>query len=508
MAGRTAGTKWAEVPHRLFIAVVAGYCAILLVLTLAGQRFSTSIAHHGWQFAPYDLLKRTPIRTALAMHVQPPLWNMTIGLIAHWSPLPDGLSFQMFMAALGLLVCLLATRLLLLVGLRGGPAAAFGLLIGVLPNSLQNVFGLGYELPTALLVLLLVTVLLDDHRPPARRLVAAALLATSLVLVRTLYHPLWLVAVVVGLGVANRHRVSRRTCVLMVVVPLTLVGAVMAKNEASVGSMSLTSWEGMNLLRSTQPAVPQAVLDRMVEDGKMSPVARIPAFSPYDVYEPWVAACKTSGTGLLDQPYADEPEISPFTGEPIDVVNYDYRCFVPVYQQAGRDAWTLITSNPARWFDARAVALRTWFTDYPGDTTVVGHLMDGAGRVSVPLLTPDTSDWSNRGDDLLITRPLSLLPSAEFLVLLAATGLAIRRRRRSHDVDRLDRLTFLAAFIYASTMVPGVLFELGEQARFRWCIEPLVHVTVVAIGARWWNDHRQSGLHAEPVDGATEARTS
>ncbi len=176
--------------------VVGAWVTVYVCFVIAGQRFSTAFAHGGWQIAPYDLLSARPIRTSLLVHVQPPVWNLVIGLTARWSPFPDGLSFQLLMACIGVGVAVLVARLALLCGVSDAASFWVGLGVGLLPSTFHDVFALRYELPSALLLLAAVNVVLGrDGRLDRAGLVRASAVVTVLALTRSLYHPLWLVGV-------------------------------------------------------------------------------------------------------------------------------------------------------------------------------------------------------------------------------------------------------------------------------------------------------------------------
>ncbi|HTL11330.1 MAG TPA: phospholipid carrier-dependent glycosyltransferase, partial [Bdellovibrionota bacterium] len=153
-----------------------------LALVLAGAGFEDSFLTSFWHFPDPLWLRREPLATLAALHGQPPVYALVL-LIAAWLP---GAWASFFLAlfhnlaglALGLATRALARRL------GAGRRAAWiaGALILVHPEVLLHERLVFYELPAA--ALLAWTLALTGSR-------AAAGLGTALVLLRSLFHPVW-----------------------------------------------------------------------------------------------------------------------------------------------------------------------------------------------------------------------------------------------------------------------------------------------------------------------------
>jgi hypothetical protein len=89
--------------------------------------------------------------------------------------------------------------------------------------------------------------------------------------------------------------------------------------------------------------------------------------------------------------------------------------------------------------------------------------------------TLDTSDWSSPFHGELVNQPLSLLPMLAAAALLIWLARITRRRRRQPRAARpCDLLGLIVGFLYLWTLAVSVAFELGEQARFRTGIDPVL----------------------------------
>ena len=279
---KPTGDSWSRV--RVSGLLTFGWSLGYLAFVVAGQRFSTVTAESGFQFPPYDLLITEPVVTVVQTHIQPPLWNLTIGLTARWSPLPDGISLQILMFAIGLMAVLAVGRICRSCNIPDRLAVPIALGVGFCPTIFTNVFTTEYELPVAALLLVVIALVIEPPPMSTERASAVVGLATVIVLTRAVYHPVWLLGVLVFVVVTCRH-LPTRSLALIVVVPLLAVGAVVVKNEALVGSPSVTSWSGMNALRSVQFAFPAAELEQLERNGVISPVATVRPFSDFDAYE-------------------------------------------------------------------------------------------------------------------------------------------------------------------------------------------------------------------------------
>jgi hypothetical protein len=409
-----------------------------------------------------------------------------VGTTVRLLPLSTDLSLQLLLFGFGVGVVALATRLSIRLELPSGLSVLIGVGIGTLPTSFPYVFSLRYETVVVLLLLALLNAAVDLRgRPSGRALAVFAWTASALTLVRASFHPIWL-AVCLVIGWLLARDVTTRKRMLAAGPPLMIVALLVLKNLVLFDSGSLTSWQGMNLLRSIQYAIPQADLDAMAADSTISRVGSTPAFQPYHVYEEFMPPCEPETQGVLSEQYAGPPIPSPFGSAPWSPPNFNYSCYLAVYNQAGHDAITLIREMPSRWFEARAASLRAWFTNYAVADGPIERWRRLSDVAPLTVLEVETNDWSSKFYAELVNVPLSapiLIVTLAFLVLLVISAMRSIRTRR---VGPTDFLVLSAAFLYASNFFPGVLFELGEQARFRVVTDAVVCVTVcICVASRW-----------------------
>jgi hypothetical protein len=271
--------------------------------------------------------------------------------------------------------------------------------------------------------------------------------------------------------------------VAAVAVPVLVAGSWMAKNEVLYGRATLSSWVGMNLQRAVIPVLDADDLQELFLERRVSHVARIGPFGNYALYEPFVARCT---------PKHQHPAAS-LQVRDADVVipNFNYECFLPVYDQAGRDARTVIRTHPEAFLEGRAWAARVWFaTNVQPDQSpsfAFRWLSDvyRVTRVDVPG-TISTRSWGTPiYGDLAVPAKFSLT-----IVALTAGSAwlgvlhlwRLLRRRAAQPVRSL--VLAATGFTVWFTYAVGVVGELGEQARFRTMTDPLLVAVLLAEGVR------------------------
>src|SRR5687768_7475998 len=61
------------------------WVVVYLLVWATGQRFSTAYLDYGWQLVPWDTLSTRPLQSVWFLHIQPPLWNLSLGGLARVS---------------------------------------------------------------------------------------------------------------------------------------------------------------------------------------------------------------------------------------------------------------------------------------------------------------------------------------------------------------------------------------------------------------------------------------
>lgn len=455
-------------------AAIWGLIYVLVCLT--GQRFDPRYLGYGWQLIPWDVLSADPLRSVWYLHVQPPLWNLFLGGLARVSPFGDSMTLQVAMAVIGLVGAALAAELARALGLTRRWAVVVALIATANPEVMKGAFEPTYELATGVLLLAVVLVLsrLAAMGNTRRGLVLLAVLATATTMTRSLYHPVWAMALIVlGLWLVRR-RIDRRTVLATLAVPVLVMGGWMAKNQFLFGEATLSSWFGMNLQRAVIPVLPRADLEKMYADGDVSEIAMIGPFGNYDMYVDSMPPC---------EPRHEHRSVSEATRTTDQwSPNFNYECYLPIFSAAGDDAMAVIKEHPGVWLQGRMWSLRATFavSTVPSESdSVVMRALDTAfsilrldmgGVLSTNGWGTPIYGWLEASVDF----GLLLIPLYSALILVGARVLVRRVRRRSLTTN--DVAFVATSFTVAFTIVVGAVAELGEQARFRTMVDPLATV--------------------------------
>ena len=466
----------------------AVWSVVYLAVAVSGQRFDTGYLDYGWQLIPWNVLADDPLRSVWYLHIQPPVWNLVLGLAGWASPFGDRITVQAIMFVIGVAGAVLAARLGGRLGLGSRAATVVALVATANPEVLKGAFEPNYELAVGTLVMatVLMTFRVLEARSVeviARRAIWLSVVVTSLVMTRSLYHPVIIVAVLLLALWPMRRFFDRRTGVRLLgavlVVPLVAVGGWMAKNQALFGTPTLSSWFGMNLQRAVIPVLDADDLEAMRAEGKVSEIAMIGPFGRYDLYADAVEPCVPGHHHpALDEPARVTDDYSP---------NFNYECYLPLYEQAGRDARAVMFEHPEVWLEGRLWSLRNTFAVSMNPSksgSPVLRLLDDV--YSVARLdyrgVLSTTGWGTpvygvleAPTDFSITTVL-LYVALSVLTVRALLPRRWRRRRSARDVA-----IAMAGLFAIFTVVVGAVGELGEQSRFRTAVDPLVTTTVVAL---------------------------
>ncbi len=227
----------ARAARRCAIVCGAVWVAVFLVASATGESFDSVSFAGRWQLVPIENLRADPFGSVWNLHVQPPLWNLLIGVIDRWSPLPFRFSLEALMVAFGFVAAVLLCDTLRHIGLRPRWAVLLTLFVLCAPDVLLNAYEPRYELMTTTGLIAMAWVIVRGSAATERTkwLVVLAVIATAVTMIRTVYHPLWLTGLLALFAWRWRGAVTRRGLATTALVPLVIVGGWMVKNEYLVG---------------------------------------------------------------------------------------------------------------------------------------------------------------------------------------------------------------------------------------------------------------------------------
>lgn len=479
----------AERVRRLQPAWVAtlAYAVYYVAAWASGMRFSTAYLDFGWQMLPTKVLVDHPFRSTWYLHIQPPWWNLFVGLVLRVSPFPDAITLQVVIAVLGGALVWVLADIAYRVSRRPVVAVVIALVAACHPDLWSNLLEPRYEVAVSLLVAAIAWIALRRPLTDRRAVIGIVAAAVTLTMIRALFHPVWSV-VIVGAVLWRCGAVTRRRSLAAVLGLVALPALVMVKNGVLFDRFSLSSWTGMNLLRSVAPMVDPDDLARLAADGTVSGVATLRPFETLEAYAAVVPPCT---------PAHSDPALTRLDRtEAGEWTNFNHECFLPIYAQAGRDARALARARPGAWARGRVESiesLASWnFRPSLSPSPVVRAA--GVAYRALDLAVPGTLTTHALGPPIDVKTPHATV------VTLACFAVALSplawwwRRRRGRPLDPLLAATlWLTSLTACWVLVSGVVGELGEQARFRSHIQSLCLVLTVSLAVRYLTSRRIRG---------------
>lgn len=408
------------------------------------------------QLIPLELLRDDPLASVWNFHSQPPLFNLFVAGIMHVFSLDESRALHASMVGLGLVSLTLLTLAILAVSGRPLIAMSIGCVFALLPSALAFESWLFYaQLELACTAAIALIIARIDERNERRCFLAFGVVGLLLTLVRSAYHPVWLIALLVGwLGsralLLRRERANGPSRDVRTtrgwLVPLAVFSALTlawpAKNQLQFGFFGSSSWLGMSLAKIAVYPLPLELRRRWVDAGTLSRYAIVAPFLPIEAYGP---------------PPRSAPPAHPVLALPLNDERY-----IEVSETLARDAQWVITHEPSTYLTTAWLAIQRFFEP----TTLHSAFM----HVNMPVL----AEYDVLFLSLLYPWGhvyLSVL--AYFLPLLGgvAAWLAALCRRCPRSVGTQGLL--LAGTLSYAFLVFNFT-EWGENNRFRYTLLPLI----------------------------------
>ncbi len=460
---------------KLCCALAGLFALSRLVCYAAGVRFVADLDNL-IQIADTLLLREDLFRTVLLLHYQPPLFNLFIGLVCKIFPDNFILVFQLIYLALGLCLCIAVFLLGIRLGLGRKWAFALSGVFTVTPATILLENWAFYSYPVALLLVLAALAL--NFFAETRKLVwlfCLFLLLATVVLTRSMFHPLWLLLVSGALWLLLPE--CRRRIVTAALIPLLVVGLWMAKNYYTVGGFTTSTLLGMNMSKITimQLSGPERV--RLYSQQKMSVAGLYSPFESLDYYRANfkdIAGYLPSGIPILDNERTAG-------GAP----NFNHPAYVDISRRFLHDDLSVVRYRPAAYIGGVFGAL-SLYVQPPHD------------QIFNPENVKKIAPWVRVSDVILYGQLSSLwrdnyhtefksrirlsesLPDIGLFVLAALLAIALywpaALARGGLEGLRGPRGITALFMFFTVAYVSGVvnLLEIGENARIRYEIEPLI----------------------------------
>ncbi|MFC1560884.1 hypothetical protein ACFL4V_00235 [Candidatus Latescibacterota bacterium] len=449
--------------HMLWI-----FLASRIAYFLMGVRFNDSWIREGCMtLIPYELLHTDLFSSIWHFHVQPPLFNLLCGIVVKIFGDSHTVAFHGVYLITGLALLAALYTLMVSLGVPYRFAACLAIFFVLSPESILYENLILYPHLVAMLIVIS-CVSLHQYISTFKWQWGAAtfLLWSTIMLTRSMFHLIWfLVGVIIIITLSPR--IWKRTMIIAAI-PFLLAFGWYAKNYVLFGQFTSSTWLGMNMSRVAVSELTEEEKIALAREGEVSEFVFLRPFPGFWQFSGNVNLPATPETGVkvLDYRY-NENKLS----------NYNNIVFPCLSKQFQKDSFAIIRNYPAIFlfrslrssFGMFFAPSNTWFSiDSSENAKIIQSIIPIWNAVFYGDFSKDPKNigW--------------------FILGVYASVIGYWLMRLIRSIPKLRKNTpfftvvmFMLMTVLYVTLV-GNLFELGENMRFHYNIDPLV-LTLFAL---------------------------
>jgi hypothetical protein len=470
------------------VTLLTAFCASRLVYAFCGVEFRIKpLLYFLMQALDVRQLRDSLPEAIWYLHAQPPLYNALIGVVLRAPENAQQTIFTVLYSAVALTGILCFHQVAIEIsGKKLLLSWCLSLLLIISPATILFERALFYEgLVPWLLVIGFYLLWRFLTRDQFRAGVVAYLIFASVVLIRTAFHPIWLAAMVAVVLAAQPLRWRR--ILAASVLGLSLVGAVMLKNQIVFGEAGLSSsWMPNMLFEQAGNPVPLEQRKALVRKGVLSPYAALEAFSDPDELRRIYGSVPITGIPVLDDEFKADRG-NPFKADGRNP-NFNNIIYLITGPQLLSDALYLLVHFPSYYIDQTVRAVVVYLrpsSDYVYNSDnlrliaqwdrIYSLVVDGQPAA----LFGSTQDRTRPKNSLIEVGYFTLIEIMVVLVGTVALAWTVIRHRQT-DPARAGWLLAVGTTVLFITVIAS-LFDSVETNRARFMVEPLIYLTVVGI---------------------------
>ncbi len=422
-----------------------------VIIMLFGIRMSIQPLYVYWQYLNVETLKHQLLLGVWYDHAQPPVFNLFLGLILKTfgsNALAFGVIFKMISLVNGLLLFSIIKKI------SNHRAVALLLAIGFLlsPATLIYECELFYTTFISLLLLISIYFLIRLQSKSAWVNAAGFFLPLALLcLTRSVYHIIWLLAIMVILLFYFNGKTVFRKIIVFGTLGALLAGGWYVKNKIIFGKLSVSTWIGMNMARN------------VFHDNAVKDSGRIEAYEPFSsigVYQKFIdPAFEKKYAGLNNRDLLMEIKNDSFINE--NNINY-----IPVSDQYQQASILYVKSHPAAYARNVLQSVILYFTP----ATMYSLAVDRASKIKYydVVYSFNLTHFAQGKQARRIALTISAIP--KLLIYLLVFIIFIQNACRIRAISSWNLIILLTIiFVFGVSS----FFEHYENMRFRFETEPL-----------------------------------
>lgn len=331
---------------RLWILpLLAVFAVSRWIYFLIGIRFDANPLLWFWHYIDPYLLQNDLWQSIYYLHIQPPLFNLWLGLSLKIAPSHLVLIFQTTYLVIGALFCVCLFLTLKQFDVSSPISFCLASLFCISPSTVLYENWLNYTYPAAFLVCLSTFALLKLIRTE-RKFYAFGFFFVMcvLILTRSLYQPVWYVLIAGGLILTNKALRKRiALCSVIAFLPVLLL---LTKNYLVFGEFSSSSWLGMGMFRVATHTMTLERKEELIRQGILSELSLIRSYNTIPAYRQFLSAVRQTDIPALDQ----ENKSTGFT-------NYNYLGYLNISRLYFHEALSILLNHPRYYFEGLRASL-------------------------------------------------------------------------------------------------------------------------------------------------------
>ncbi len=455
--------------------LTAAFFVSRLYADKAGVVFYSSFVHRLWQAIDVELLQTRFWESIFYSHAQPPLFNVINGILVNLFPDRYPVVFHFFNITLSY-----ATVILLYVTLKRLDVARWlstlmcvFLILNPATIAYENLYS--YTTLTVFLVMALTAaVVFVFFTANLRHYVLFVTALLLLVLTRSSFHLFWMIMMIALVIILDRQHNSSRGVIWIGAIGIILAASWYLKNLVLFNKFTASTWMGMNLARVLPPS---------------TDLGKAGTFRTLEMYE-----------GLYDkfQGFDDVPLLNNPVKLRHSYPNYYHKDYIPISDAFQKDFLNELRQHPGRYVTKAGHAISIFFsppTHAPFIEKNLDRIEPFTTVFAFDFTRPPTYAAMQRDmDDLTATQAFMernhigttyAIPAIAILAGLAIALTVLFRCKRFVPIEAA--LVIMLLVMYAYGVLVGILFEFGENNRFRLELQPVMFVLIPFVVSRLWN---------------------
>jgi hypothetical protein len=469
-------------PGSPYVLLLLIFAASRLMYYALGVRFDARGLNWFFQFLDPELLRHHLLQSLFYLHMQPPGYNLFLGIVLKLFPHAEVTAFHAINVALGASMTCLLFYLMRRFSIGAGLAFTATALFMVSPGVVMFENFILYEY--LLIFILVISAVLLFHFFKHRGVAGATgflFCQFCLVMLRNHFHLVYFVAVFVLLLYFTKH--NRRLLAGVGSVLGAVVLALYLKNQLLFGHFVSSTWLGMNMATITTHHLTQEERQRFISQGKISPIPDIDAVVPLAAYRPFITMPPMTSIPVLDEELKS-------TG----AINFNHPAFLEVGKLYTKDGHYILRHYPKAYMRSVAIAWFTYFlppTDFAFFDLNAPHIR-GIERIFDIVFFGQFRQITDRKELRQIKSPALVLYTGVFLlfglpaVFIFGTVFLYRGvRRRTFDAPRALVISYMLFIIAYCTGIANFLSSV-ENNRYRFPLDGFfVVLAALALDVAW-----------------------